>query len=80
VITAVARWYAPLSQQGRIWPRGEAFEGELHIDGYSLEGASSSSASRVPLAVLFKDLPVAALKADYIGAAKTAAKRSRQFA
>jgi (1->4)-alpha-D-glucan 1-alpha-D-glucosylmutase len=80
VITAVARWYAPLSQQGRIWPRGEAFEGELHIDGYSLEGASSSSASRVPLAVLFKDLPVAALKADYIGAAKPTAKRSRQFA
>jgi (1->4)-alpha-D-glucan 1-alpha-D-glucosylmutase len=80
VITAVARWYAPLSQQGRIWPRGEAFEGELHIDGYSLEGAGSSSASRVPLAVLFKDLPVVALKADYIGAAKPTAKRSRQFA
>jgi hypothetical protein len=39
-ITAVARLYAPLSQQGRIWPRGEAFEGEIHLDGYSLEGAT----------------------------------------
>jgi (1->4)-alpha-D-glucan 1-alpha-D-glucosylmutase len=79
-ITAVARLYAPLSQQGRIWPRGEAFEGELHIDGYSLEGVSDANMSRVPLAKLFSELPVAALKATYVGAAKPIAKRSRQFA
>jgi (1->4)-alpha-D-glucan 1-alpha-D-glucosylmutase len=80
VITAVARLYAPLSQQGRIWPRGEAFEGEIHIDGYSLEGAGYSNVSRVPLAKLFIELPAAALKATYVGAAKPTAKRSRQFA
>ena len=80
VIAAVARWYAPLSEQGRTWPRGETFEGELHIDGYSFEGAGNANASRVPLASLFEHLPVAALQANYVGAAKPAAKRSRQFA
>jgi (1->4)-alpha-D-glucan 1-alpha-D-glucosylmutase len=78
VITAVTRCYAPLSEEGRTWPRGEAFDGELHVAGYSLDGAGG--ASRVPLTHLFRDLPVAALKASYIGSAKPAAKRIRQFA
>jgi (1->4)-alpha-D-glucan 1-alpha-D-glucosylmutase len=76
----VARWHAPLSEQGRIWPNGEVFEGELHVDGYSLPGVGNASPARVPLASLFKHLPVAALKANYVGAAKAAAKGSRQFA
>src|ERR1700733_8985860 len=80
VITAVARLYAPLSQQGRIWPRGKAFEGELHIDGYSLDGTGYLKACRGALSKLFNELPVAALKATYVGAAKPIAKRSRQFA
>jgi (1->4)-alpha-D-glucan 1-alpha-D-glucosylmutase len=77
---AAPRCCAPLSDQGRIWPNGEVFEGELHVDGYAFEGAGNAKASRVPLASLFKHLPVAALKASYVGAAKPAAKGSRQFA
>jgi (1->4)-alpha-D-glucan 1-alpha-D-glucosylmutase len=77
-ITAVVRCHAPFSEQGRAWPRGDAFDGELHIDGYSLHGAGG--ASRVPLASLFKDIPVAALKANYTGTAKPATKRINQFA
>jgi (1->4)-alpha-D-glucan 1-alpha-D-glucosylmutase len=80
VITAVARWHAPFSEQGRAWPRGEVFEGELHVDGYLLDGEGNRDASRVPLANLFKHLPVAALKAGFISAAKPVAKRNRQFA
>jgi (1->4)-alpha-D-glucan 1-alpha-D-glucosylmutase len=80
VIVAVARWHAPLSEQGRIWPNGEVFEGELHVDGYSLPGVGGVNPPRVPLADLFKHLPVAALKAGYVGAAKPAVKRNRQFA
>jgi (1->4)-alpha-D-glucan 1-alpha-D-glucosylmutase len=80
VIVAVARWYAPLTEQGRIWPNGEVFEGELQVDGYAFEGAGNAKASTVPLASLFKHLPVAALKASYVGTAKLAAKGSRQFA
>jgi (1->4)-alpha-D-glucan 1-alpha-D-glucosylmutase len=80
VIVTVARWFAPLSEQGRAWPRGNAFDGVLHIDGYSLEGASTSDEPRVPLAVLFRHLPVAALKANYVGVGKQASKRIGQFA
>jgi (1->4)-alpha-D-glucan 1-alpha-D-glucosylmutase len=80
VIVTVARWFAPLSEQGRAWPRGNAFDGALHIDGYSLEGASTSDEPRVPLAVLFRHLPVAALKANYVGVGKQASKRIGQFA
>jgi (1->4)-alpha-D-glucan 1-alpha-D-glucosylmutase len=80
VITAVTRWCAPLSERGRVWPSGEAFEGELHVDGYSLKGTDNSDASRVPLAVLFKHLPVVVLKAGYVGAMKPATRRSPQFA
>jgi (1->4)-alpha-D-glucan 1-alpha-D-glucosylmutase len=78
VITAVARCNAPFSEQGRTWPRGDTFEGELHIDGYSLDGVHGSS--RLPLATLFKDMPVAVLKANYAGSVKPAAKRIKQFA
>jgi (1->4)-alpha-D-glucan 1-alpha-D-glucosylmutase len=77
-IGAVTRCYAPLSEQGRAWPQGDAFDGELHVDGYSLDGASGTS--RVPLATLFKELPVAALKATHTGSAKPAARRIKQFA
>jgi (1->4)-alpha-D-glucan 1-alpha-D-glucosylmutase len=80
VIVAAGRWHAPLSEQGRVWPRADAFEGELHLDGYSLEAAGRSGESGVPLAVLFEQLPVAALKATYVGAAKPAPKKTRQFA
>ncbi len=80
VIVAAARWCAPLSEQGRVWPRDDVFDGELHIDGYSLRGANASDKSRVPLAALFEHLPVAALKASYVGAAKPASKRIGLFA
>jgi (1->4)-alpha-D-glucan 1-alpha-D-glucosylmutase len=80
VITAAARWFAPLSQQGRHWPHGEAFEGELHIDGYSLEGTSNANKARIPLAVLFAQLPIAALRAVPAGTIRLVAKRATQFA
>jgi (1->4)-alpha-D-glucan 1-alpha-D-glucosylmutase len=76
VIVAVARWLAPLTAQGRHWPRGESFDGEIDIDGYSIEGFR---AGKVPLANLFRHLPVAAVQA-HVGAAKPAAKRAKQFA
>ena len=79
VIVAVARWQAPLSEQGRAWPHGEAFQGELHLDGYSLEGAAGSSEARVPLATLFGHLPVTVLKASY-AMTRPAPRRIKQFA
>jgi (1->4)-alpha-D-glucan 1-alpha-D-glucosylmutase len=79
VIVAAARWLAPLTEQGRRWPSGELFEGELHTDGYWLEGIGHREKGRIPLSVLFRDLPVAAVKATIVGVVKPA-KRTRQFA
>ncbi len=80
VIVAAARWFAPLTEQGRRWPHGEVFDGELHIDGYSLESERSSDKVRIPLSGLFRDLPVAVLKATRGSTPKPATKRVRQFA
>jgi len=81
VISAVARWFAPMSNGGRAWPRGETFDGTLHIDGYAVEGIGRTrSAAILAFSDLFQHLPVAVLKARPVGAAKQAAKRSRQFA
>ena len=78
VISAVARWLAPLSNGGRAWPRGEAFDGTLHIDGYAVEGISrAKSAATMPLSDLFHHLPVAVLKARVVGAAKPARKAAQ---
>jgi (1->4)-alpha-D-glucan 1-alpha-D-glucosylmutase len=81
VISAAARWFAPMSNGGRAWPRGEAFDGTLHIDGYAVEGIGRTRpTATLPLSNLFHHLPVAVLKARSVGAAKQATKRSRQFA
>jgi (1->4)-alpha-D-glucan 1-alpha-D-glucosylmutase len=80
VIVAATRWYTPLSEQGRRWPQGSALEGEIHLDGYALEGTRKSDSARVPLATLFAHLPVAAIKASTTDAAKSAPKTNEQFA
>jgi (1->4)-alpha-D-glucan 1-alpha-D-glucosylmutase len=76
VITVVARWFVPLSNGGRAWPSGEAFDGALHIDGYALESVTRSAAT-VPLSSLFHQLPVAVLKAKLLGATKPARKAAQ---
>jgi (1->4)-alpha-D-glucan 1-alpha-D-glucosylmutase len=74
IVTAVARHFAPFTDGGRAWPRGEAFEGTLDLRGYALEGMELG-ATEAPLSVLFRDLPVAVLKGRWIGAERTARKR-----
>jgi (1->4)-alpha-D-glucan 1-alpha-D-glucosylmutase len=77
VITAIARSFAPLSDDGRSWPSAQAFEGTLHIKGYSTEGHSKAGAAEIPLSSLFQHLPAAVLKARYVGVARPAAKRKQ---
>jgi (1->4)-alpha-D-glucan 1-alpha-D-glucosylmutase len=78
VISAVARWFAPLTNGGRAWPRGEAFDGTLHIDGYAVKGfGQARSAATVPLSDLFHHLPVAVLKARSAVAARPARKSAQ---
>ena len=73
-IVAVARHFAPFTEAGRVWPRGESFEGTLNLSGYSVESFETAPAA-LPLSSLFRDLPAAALKAKLMAAEKPARKR-----
>ncbi len=77
VISAVARSFAPLSDDGRGWPSAEAFDGTLHIKGYSVEGHSKAGAAEIPLSNLFQHLPAAVLKARYVGVVRPARKHKQ---
>jgi (1->4)-alpha-D-glucan 1-alpha-D-glucosylmutase len=81
-ITVVARWFAPVSEGGRIWPSAEAFDGELHAGGFSVDGFSRKigASSSIPLSSLLRPVPAAVLKARVISAAKPATKRSKLLA
>ena len=74
-VVAVAKSLAPMSQGGRSWPRAEAFEGALNLDGYSVKGVDGAE---LRLSALFGPLPVAIRKARFTGALKPARKRSHR--
>jgi (1->4)-alpha-D-glucan 1-alpha-D-glucosylmutase len=77
-IIAVAKSFAAFSQGGRVWPRAEAFDGALGLNGYSVEGiGGKANAAEVRLSALFQHLPAAVLKARFEGVLKPARKRSR---
>jgi (1->4)-alpha-D-glucan 1-alpha-D-glucosylmutase len=77
-ITVVSKTLAPLSQEGRVWPRAETFEGELDIQGYSLKGiGEAAGATQVPLSTFFRHLPVAVVKANFLGSTNRVRKRRR---
>src|SRR6202163_1107662 len=75
-IIAVAKSFAAFSQGGRVWPRAEAFDGALGLNGYAVEGIGGKAAE-VRLSALFQHLPAAVLKARFEGVLKPARKRSR---
>jgi (1->4)-alpha-D-glucan 1-alpha-D-glucosylmutase len=64
VIVAVGKSLAPLTQEGRVWPDAEAYDGAIVMSGYSLEGISGNE---LPLADAFKHLPAAIMKANVAG-------------
>jgi (1->4)-alpha-D-glucan 1-alpha-D-glucosylmutase len=61
-----------LSQDGRVWPRADDFDGAVNLDGCAVEGY----AAEAPLSQLFRDLPVAVLRGTAEAAAKTKRKRA----
>jgi (1->4)-alpha-D-glucan 1-alpha-D-glucosylmutase len=71
-IVAVTKSLATFSQGGRVWPELEAFDGTLHLNGYSVKGFEGTE---LPLSGLFRHLPVAALRASFESALKPARKR-----
>ncbi|MDB5564335.1 MAG: Malto-oligosyltrehalose synthase [Tardiphaga sp.] len=63
-IVVVGRCFAPLTQGGRAWPASDAFDATIMAPGYTIEGAvRKKSHAEWPVAALFKQLPVAIIKA-----------------
>jgi (1->4)-alpha-D-glucan 1-alpha-D-glucosylmutase len=77
VIVAVAKSLSTFSQGGRVWPRLEALDGALNLDGYSMQGSiGEAGATAVRLSALFQHLPVAMLPAKFEGAVRSPRKRA----
>jgi (1->4)-alpha-D-glucan 1-alpha-D-glucosylmutase len=63
-IVAVGRSLAPMSGAGRVWPGADAYQGSVITTGYRVEDAEETGgASGLPLASLFKHMPVAVRRA-----------------
>jgi (1->4)-alpha-D-glucan 1-alpha-D-glucosylmutase len=73
-IVAVACHFAAFTDGGRDWPRSATFEGELGLRGFAPEGMQAGT-EELPLWALFPEIPVAVLKARYVGSEKTARSR-----
>ena len=59
----------------------EAFDGTLRLNGYSVEGfGSKDGVTEIPLTALFLRVPVAVLKARFVGSARPVAKETKQLA
>ncbi|NVN87601.1 MAG: malto-oligosyltrehalose synthase [Rhodopseudomonas sp.] len=71
-IVVVGKCFAALSQQGRQWPRGNAFEGAVVIKGYAVDG--NAPGDQLLLSDLFAHLPVAVRRAR-VTATKSARPR-----
>ena len=62
VITVATRCLAPLTDAGRHWPRADAFDARLDLRDYVADGIDDHNEA-VAVSTLFKQLPVAVLRA-----------------
>jgi len=76
VIIAVARLFAPFSQGGRGWPAAASFDGAIDVRGFAVDDAMPSGADELRLSDIFRELPVAVLKARPESAAHRVRKRA----
>jgi (1->4)-alpha-D-glucan 1-alpha-D-glucosylmutase len=63
-IVVIARGFAEVTQSGRHWPEAAAFDATVIAPGYLVEGAAQKNgASELSVTGLFKELPMAIVKA-----------------
>jgi (1->4)-alpha-D-glucan 1-alpha-D-glucosylmutase len=74
-IVVAARWFAPFTQGGRIWPKAETFDATINVQGYAVEG-DADAGTEIRVSSLFQPLPVAVLKASVVGAARSARRKA----
>ncbi|ACF02664.1 malto-oligosyltrehalose synthase [Rhodopseudomonas palustris TIE-1] len=69
VIVVVAKGLAALSDEGRQWPTGDAFDGAIETKGYAVEiGDGETTSGELQLRDLFRHLPVSVHRARLTGA------------
>jgi (1->4)-alpha-D-glucan 1-alpha-D-glucosylmutase len=74
-IVVAGRWFASSTQGGRNWPKADAFDASIDVQGFAVEGdADAGTALRA--ASLFQPLPVAVLKASVVSAARPAKRKA----
>jgi (1->4)-alpha-D-glucan 1-alpha-D-glucosylmutase len=74
-IVVVARWFAPSTQGGRNWPKADAFDASINVQGFAIEGDADSGAA-LRASSLFQPLPVAVLRASVVSAARPARRKA----
>jgi (1->4)-alpha-D-glucan 1-alpha-D-glucosylmutase len=74
-IVVAARWFAPSTQGGRNWPKADAFDASIDVQGFAIEGDADSGAA-LRASSLFQPLPVAVLRANVVSAARPARKKA----
>ena len=74
MITVTARWFAPLTDAGRHWPRADAFDASLGLRDYVADGIDGHGEA-VPVSKLFVHLPAAVLRARFAGTVQRVRKR-----
>jgi (1->4)-alpha-D-glucan 1-alpha-D-glucosylmutase len=64
-ILVAGRHFAPLTDSGRHWPRGDAWQGHVVLDGFSVVDPPDRGGEpgRLALSQAFANVPVAALRA-----------------
>ncbi|MGA7806550.1 malto-oligosyltrehalose synthase [Bradyrhizobium sp.] len=74
-IIVATRLFAAVSQAGRVWPSVGQLDGAINLAGFEIDGVTDPATSSLPLASLLRHLPVAVLKARFVGAARPARMR-----
>jgi (1->4)-alpha-D-glucan 1-alpha-D-glucosylmutase len=74
-IVVAARWFASSTQAGRIWPKADAFDASINVQGFTIEG-DADAGTEIRASSLFRHLPAAVLKANVVGAARPARKKA----
>jgi (1->4)-alpha-D-glucan 1-alpha-D-glucosylmutase len=74
-IVAAGRWFAPFTQDGRVWPKADAFDAAINVQGFTVEG-DADAGTEIRASSLFRHLPAAVLKANVVGAARPARKKA----
>src|SRR6201994_1993578 len=74
-IVVAGRWFAPSTQGGRSWPKADAFDASINVQGFAIE-SDADAGTALRASSLFRPLPVAVLKASVVGAARPAKKKA----